>query len=133
MFWFYHEYLDEERRFRVHRVDCETEQEGRKLHRQACEFRWVTHHIEPTVSSLFVKTEGGQRALVQGHRPGQPYHTDFRPIPMPDYLREQLTGFRMGDEAALSGVRAADDRNPVLPPPSPARTAAKQDGFDTPF
>lgn len=133
MYWFYHEYLDEARRFRIHRVDCETEQEARKLHRQACEFRWVTHHQEPSVSSLFVKKEGGQRALVQGHRPGDRYHTDFRPVPMPDYLREQLSDFRIGDETTLSGVRPADDWNPVSPPQAPARTPAKQDRVDTPF
>jgi hypothetical protein len=133
MYWFYHEYLDEERRFRIHRVDSETEQEARRLHRLACNFDWVTHHVEPTVSSLFVKTEGGQRALVQGHRPGQPYHTDFRPVPMPDDVREMLFNYRSQDEAALSGVRASDDRNAVLAAPAPARTPAAKDGLDTPF
>ena len=96
MYWFYHEYLDEEARFRIHRVDCETEQEARKLHRQACEFRWVTHHVNPTVSSLFVKTESGQRALVQGHWPGQQYHTDFRPVPAPDYVRNLFANLTIG-------------------------------------
>ena len=133
MFWFYHEYLDEERRFRIHRVDCETEQEARKLHRQACEFRWVTHHVNPTVSSLFAKTESGQRAIVQAHWPGQPYHTDFRPVPPPDDVRHKFATLRMGDETTLSGVRAADDREPVLAPRSTPRTPAKQDSLDTPF
>jgi len=133
MYWFYHEYLDEARRFRIHRVDADTEQDARRLHRLACNFDWVTHHAEPTVSSLFVKNEGGQRALIQGHRPGQPYHTDFRPVPMPDDVRNMLTNFRRTNETALSGVRAADDRNPVLPPPAPARTTTPKDSFDTPF
>ena len=132
-YWFYHEYLDEERRFRIHRVDCETESEARRLHRQACEFRWVTHHVEPSVSSLFVKTDGGQRTIVQGHRPGQPYHTDFRPTPMPDYLRQLLRTVRSPNETALSGLRPSDDRNAVSPAPSTSRAAAQQDGFDTPF
>lgn len=133
MYWFYHEYLDEARRFRIHRINCETEQEARKLHRQACEFRWVTEHVEPSVSSLFVKTEGGQRALIPGHRPGERYRTEFRPVPAPDYIREKMRKLVNVNEAALSGVRATDDRNPVLPPPAPARTPAKPDRHDTPF
>jgi len=36
MYWFYHEYLDEARRFRIHRVDTDTEREARKLHRRLC-------------------------------------------------------------------------------------------------
>ena len=133
MYWFYHEYLDEERRFRINRIECDTEKDARKYHRQACEFRWVTQHIDPSVSSLFAKTETGQRALVQGHRPGQPYHTDFRPVPCPNDVALMFKSVRMGNETALSGVRASDDRNPVLPPPSPSRTGTKQDSFDTPF
>ncbi|HEY7823590.1 MAG TPA: hypothetical protein VIG24_12170 [Acidimicrobiia bacterium] len=133
MYWFYHEYLDEARRMRIHRIECETEQEGRKLHRQACEFRWVTQHVEPSVSSLFTRGEYGPRTLAPGHRRGEQYHTEVRPIEMPDYIRQVLRGFRMGDEAALSGVRASDDRNPVLDAPSPARTSAAADRADTPF
>jgi len=95
-YWFYHEYLDEARRFRIHRIDCETEQEARKLHRQACEFRWVTAHEEPSVSSLFTRSEGGQRTLVQGHRPGQRYHTDFRPVPAPESVRKMFQNVRIG-------------------------------------
>jgi len=132
-YWFFHEYLDESRRFRINRIDCQTEQEARKLHRQACEFRWVTEHVDPSVSSLFARSDTGQRTLVQGHRPGQPYHTDFRPVPMPDYIREQLKTVRFSDEAALSGVRPPVDRQ-QMPDARPAsRAAAKQDGFDTPF
>ena len=118
---------------RVHKFTAETEQEARRMHRQACEFNWVTQHIQPSVSALF--RSGDQRIvpIAAGHRPGEQYVRQDNPIPMPDYIREQLTGFRIGDETALSGVRAADDWNPVLPPPTPARTPAKQDGFDTPF
>ena len=132
-YWFYHEYLDEERRMRVHKHTAETEQEARRLHRQACEFRWVTRHIEPSVSALQRRGDGKDVAIVPGMRPGGRYTTEPKPISMPNYIREMLTGFRMGDEATLSGVRAADDRNPVLPPPSPARTPTQQDRFDTPF
>jgi hypothetical protein len=39
----------------------------------------------------------------------------------------------MGDETTLSGVRAADDREPVLASRSTPRAPAKQDGLDTPF
>jgi hypothetical protein len=104
MYWFYHEYLDEARRFRIHRVDTDTEREARKLHRQACEFRWVTHHIEPTVSSLFVKTEAGQRSLVPGHRPGDRYHTQIAETPMPDYIRQALTDYKATHDDAYDST-----------------------------
>lgn len=132
-YWFHHEYLDEERRLRVHKHTAETESEARRMHRNACEFRWVTAHIEPSVSPLFRRGDSRDVAIMGGRKPGQVYGGEEKPIPMPDYIRHQLRGFRMGDEAALSGVRAADDRNPVLPPPSPARTAAAADRADTPF
>jgi len=96
MFWFYHEYLDEARRFRIHRFECDSEKDARKHHKQACEFRWVTQHVEPSVSSLFAKTETGSRAIVQGHRPGQPYHTDFQPVPAPDAVRKMFENVRIG-------------------------------------
>jgi len=132
-FWFYHEYLDEERRMRVHKHTSETEQEARRMHRQACEFHWVTSHVDPSVSALFRLSEKRDLAIAPGRRPGQPYGGTETPIVMPDYIREKLKGFRLGDETALSGVRASDDRNPVLPAPTPARTPAAKDGFDTPF
>ena len=97
MFWFYHEYLDEARRFRIHRIDANTEQEARKLHRQACEFRWVTAHIEPSVSALYARTETGQRSIITGHRPGQTYSTEYRPIPMPDDIRTTLAQYRTAE------------------------------------
>ena len=101
MFWFYHEYLDEERRFRVHRIEADTEVEARKMHRLACEFRWVTQHVEPSVSSLFTKTPMGQRAIVRSHRPGDTYSTEWRPGPPPDDVRARMRALRFGDEAAL--------------------------------
>jgi hypothetical protein len=52
---------------------------------------------------------------------------------MPDDVREMLFNYRSQDEAALSGVRAADDRNALLATPTPARTPAAKDSFDTPF
>lgn len=93
MFWFYHEYLDEQRRFRINRVDATSEQEARKLHRQACEFCWVTQHVEPSVSSLFTRAEHGPRTLVSGHRPNQHYSAVAKPVPMPDDLRAQLAQY----------------------------------------
>jgi hypothetical protein len=132
-YWFYHEYLDEERRMRVHKHTSDTENDARRLHRQACEFRWVTHHVEPTVSALYRLGDKRDLAIAPGRRPGQPYGGQEKPIVMPDYIREKLKGFGLGDEAALSGVRATDDWNPVLPPPTPARTSASKDSFDTPF
>ena len=98
MYWFYHEYLDEERRMRINRIDCETEQEARKLHRLACEFRWVTQHVEPSVSSLFCRGDYGPRTLVPGHRPGEQYQTQARPIEMPEYLKTKLANFTIGGE-----------------------------------
>ena len=137
MWWFYHEYLDEERRMRIHRVEAETEKEARKLHRQACEFRWVTQHLEPSVSSLMTVGEYGPRSVVAGHRPGQDYSTVPHPVPMPDYVRDMLTGLRIGDEAAVSGVRPSDGGDEVHAAPVPSRRAEEPReepaGFDTPF
>jgi hypothetical protein len=96
-YWFYHEYLDEARRFRINRIDCDDETQARKQHRLACNFQWVTQHAEPSVSSLFVKTEAGQRALIPGHRPGDPYLTHSTPTPMPDYIRSMLTNYKGQD------------------------------------
>lgn len=132
-YWFFHEYLDEARRHRVYKVTAEGESEARKLHRQACEFRWVTEHVEPSVSSLFRAGDGRSVAIQPGRRPGEKYGGTEKPIGMPDYIRQMLAGFGMGDETALSGVRAADERNPVSDPPSPQRTRQEQGGFDTPF
>ena len=94
MFWFYHEYLDEARRFRIHRINADTEQDARRLHRQACEFRWVTEHVDPSVSSLFARTDLGQRTLIAGHRPGQPYRTEWHPIPAPPDVLQAIRGYR---------------------------------------
>lgn len=90
-YWFYHEYRDEASRHRIHRIEAATEHEARKLHRQACDFQWVTQHADPSVSSLFTRGEYGPRTLAPGHRPGQPYHTEVVPIPMPTYIRDVLT------------------------------------------
>ena len=133
MFWFYHEYLDEARRFRIHRIQAETEQEARKLHRHACAFQWVTHHVEPSVSALMRKDDTGPKVIAPHHRPGDTYHTDYRWTPMPDHIRTAIRTLGVGREAALSGVRGADDRNPMLDAPSKARKATPTHGFDTPF
>ena len=101
LFWFYHEFLDEARRFRVHRHETDNEAQARKMHRNACEFRWVTEHVEPSVSSLFMRTEGGQRAIAPSHRPGDRYHTDIAPTPMPEYIRQLLAGYKAHVETDL--------------------------------
>ena len=132
-YWFFHEYLDEERRMRVNKVTSDSEGDARKMHKQACAFLWVTHHQEPSVSPLFRLGDGRDVAIVPGHRKGQPYSTVSQPVPMPEYLRKLVRNVRIGDEAALSGVRAADEWDAVLRPPSPPRTRTQQDGFDTPF
>ena len=93
-YWFFHEYLDEARRFRIHRIEADTEQQARKMHRQACDFAWVTQHIEPSVSSLFAKTDTGPRTLVPGHRPGDPYRTVVDATEPPAYIRQQLAGLK---------------------------------------
>jgi len=133
MFWFYHEYLDEERRMRIHRVEAESEKEGRRLHRQACEFRWVNQHLKPSVSSLMTIGEYGPRSVVAGHRPGQDYSTVPHPVTMPDYVRDMLTGLRMGDEAAVSRVRPSDRGDEVPDPSGSERADEEPAGFDTPF
>jgi hypothetical protein len=97
LYWFYHEYLDEARRFRINRIEAADEPSARRMHKQACEFRWVTKHVEPSVSSLFVKTEAGQRALAPGHRPGDHYHTQIAETPMPDYIRALLHNYKARD------------------------------------
>ena len=132
-YWFYHEYLDEERRMRIHRVEAETEKEARRLHRQACEFRWVTQHVEPSVSSLMTVGEYGPRSLVAGHRPGQHYSTVPHPVPMPDDIRDLLRTVRFGDEAAVSGVRASGERDAMPDPSGSERTGEEPGGHDTPF
>ena len=108
-YWFYHEYLDEERRFRIHRVEADTEQEARKLHRQACEFRWVTKHVEPSVSSLMTVGEYGPRSLVTGHRPGQPYSAVPNPVPPPEDVLLALARYREQHEPDNGAARAVAD------------------------
>jgi hypothetical protein len=95
--WFFHEYLDEARRFRINRIEAHDETAARKMHRQACEFRWVTQHTEPTVSSLFARTELGQRTIAPSHRPGDRYHTQIAESPMPDYIRAMLHNYKARD------------------------------------
>jgi hypothetical protein len=95
-YWFYQEYLDEARRFRVNRIEAATEQEARRSHRQSCEFHWVGPHVEPSVSSLFTQGEYGQRSLVPGCRPGDQYRTTYVPVTMPDHVREKVAEFTMG-------------------------------------
>jgi hypothetical protein len=92
-FYFFHEYLDEARRFRANKHIAETEPEARKLHRQAAEFRWVTQHNEPTISPLFGKGEHGYRAIAPGQRQGHPYTTQTIPTPMPDDVRALLGSY----------------------------------------
>ena len=114
MFWFYHEYLDEARRFRIHRIDSDTEQEARRLHRQACEFRWVTHHAEPTVSSLFTRAEYGPRTVVSGHRPGQPYTTTPNPVPPPADVLTAIHRYRHSNEPQYEAVGEVAQARPDL-------------------
>ena len=92
-FYFFHEYVDEARRFRANKHTAETETEARRMHRQAAEFRWVTQHVEPTISPLFGKGEHGYRAIVPGQRPGIPYTTEVIASNMPDDVRQLLTRF----------------------------------------
>jgi hypothetical protein len=129
-YWFFHEYLDEARRMRVHKFTAETEQEARRMHKRACEFLWVTQHVEPSVSALYTRGDRDY-PIAPARRPGQT--ADSGPVPMPDYIRKQLGMLRMGDEAALSGLRASGEREPMPVAHGPARTSAEQDRFDTPF
>jgi len=95
-YWFFHEYLDELRRFRVFKNVAETENEARKMHRQACRYLWVTQHVEPSVSPLFTRGDGKDRTIIPGHRRGDIYTTESHPIPMPDYIRTLITDFTRG-------------------------------------
>ena len=100
-YWFFHEYLDEARRFRIHRIEADTEQQARKMHRQACDFAWVTQHIEPSVSGLFAKTDTGPRTLLPGHRQGDTYRTSVDATEPPAYIRQQLAGLKANVETEL--------------------------------
>ncbi len=92
-YWFYHEYLDEARRFRVHKHTADTENEARKMHRQAAQFAWVTAHIEPTISPLFTLGDGRDRAIIPGQRQGLPYVTHPQPVPCPPDVWDKLKGY----------------------------------------
>ena len=96
-YWFFHEYLDEARRPRVNKVTADTEADARTRHRQAADFHWITHHIEPSISPLFHHTEGMDRAIIPGQRPDHPYRHTVEPTPMPDYIRAALTKARTRD------------------------------------
>jgi hypothetical protein len=129
-YWFFHEYLDEARRMRVHKFTADTETEARRMHKRACEFLWVTQHVEPSVSALYTRGDR-DHPISPARRPGQT--ADSGPIPMPDYIRRQLRTLRMGDEAALHDVRKTVSRDEVLAASDCARTSTEQDSFDTPF
>jgi hypothetical protein len=92
-YYFFHEYLDEERRFRVNKLTADTELDARRQHRQAAEFRWVTQHQEPTISPLFARGEYGYRPIVPSQRPGTPYTTETVATMMPDDVRALLTRY----------------------------------------
>jgi hypothetical protein len=94
-YWFFHEYLDEQRRFRVFKNTADTEQEARRMHRQAANYHWVTAHIEPSISPLFTRAEGKDRTLIPGNRRGDTYTTQSNPIPMPDHIRELLNNYKV--------------------------------------
>lgn len=99
-YWFFHEYLDEARRHRVYKVTAESEPDARRLHRQACEFRWVTQHVDPSVSSLFRAGDGRSVAIQPGRRPGEKYGGEEKPVGMPDYIRKRLSNLNFGGEVA---------------------------------
>ena len=92
-YYFFHEYVDEARRFRAHKHTADTEPEARKLHRQAAAFNWVTQHTQPTISPLFGKGEHGYRAIIPGQRPGIPYTTETVATEMPDDVRALLGNY----------------------------------------
>ncbi len=93
-YYFFHEYLDEARRFRVNKLTADTETQARKMHRQASEFRWVNQHVEPTISPLFGKGEYGYRPIAPGQRPNVPYSTETIPADMPDDVRTLFDRYR---------------------------------------
>lgn len=92
-YWFFHEYRDEAARHRVHKVTAESEREARRLHRQACEFLWVTQHVDPSVSSLFRQGDRRSVAIQPGRRPGEKYGGEEKPVPMPDHVHDQLARY----------------------------------------
>lgn len=96
-YWFYHEYLDEQRRMRIHRITAETETEARRLHRAASAFDWVTAHVTPTVSSLFHQGTYGPRAIATQQRPGQPYRTDSPAVECPPELSASIDQYKASD------------------------------------
>jgi hypothetical protein len=92
-YYFFHEYLDEARRFRVHKHTADTEQQARTNHRQAAHFQWVTNHQHPTISPLFARTPDGWKTITPSQRPGTSYTTESHAIPMPDNIRTLLTQY----------------------------------------
>jgi hypothetical protein len=93
-YWFYHEYLDEHRRMRIHRITAETEKEARQLHRAASDFNWVTQHTSPTVSSLFHQGTYGPRAIATQQRPGHPYQPEAPAVECPPEIRSLLDSYK---------------------------------------
>jgi len=96
MYWFYHQYLDEGRRFRVFRIEIESESDARKRHRQACAFHWITDHVEPSVSPLFTRGDYGVRTLVPGHRQRDAYTTEYLVIECPPDVAARVASQRIG-------------------------------------
>ena len=118
-FRFWKEWCDEEGRLWAEPYVFDAPTDARRSHKGALGWDWAGGKNRPSVSDL--------------------YSIAYKEDPSTGKKREESRttiqdgGVREFHEAALSGVRATDHRNAVPPPPKPARTPTKQDGFDTPF
>ena len=116
---FWKEWCDEQGRLWAEPLVFDSATDARKAHSGAMSWHWAGGKSRPSVSDLYSIS---YKEDVQTGKKREDNRTSIQDGAVREY-----------HEATLSGVRASDDRNPVLTPPSPPRKAAKQDGFDTPF
>jgi len=118
-FRFWTEWCDEQGRLWAEPYEFDTSTDARRAHKGALGWAWTTGKHRPSVSNL--------------------YSVAFKEDPVTGKKREenrttiQEGGAREYHEAALFGVRPADNRNPLPPAPDTTRTAKEPDRFDTPF
>ncbi len=71
-FWFFHEWLDEQRRFWAAPHFFESVSEARTAHVAASGFHWVKGKMtEPSISGLFARDAVGDVTIQQPCRPGE--------------------------------------------------------------
>lgn len=70
-FWFFQEWLDEDRRFWAEVRGYQFAHDARREHRLAAAFRWVTKGmVEPSISALYARDAAGVVEIQEPCRPG---------------------------------------------------------------